>query len=220
MKSTHTLLGWVIVAVLSLARAVPALGNNDADSILEALQKRYETTVDFKADFQQITELKTLNRTMKALGKVYFRRPGKMLWRYQEPKGQVILADGKYLYYYEPEEKQVIKSRLSKAFLSDTPLSFMLGIGDLKRDFNGSLIRTDVDHYVVQLVPKEELGGVGQLRLGVTKDKFDILWAEIEDAVGNVTTIRFSDLQREVGLGDSLFRLEVPDDVDIIEMGS
>ncbi len=208
------------VAVLTFGLVVSAEGTKNAESILRGLQKKYESTIDFMADFQQVTELKTLNRIIEASGMVYFRRPGKMLWRYEDPKGQLILADGEYLYYYQPEEKQVIKSRLSKAFLSDTPLSFMLGIGDLKRDFNGTLIGTETDHFIIRLTPKEELGGVGELRLGIEKGDFDIVWARIEDAVGNVTTIRFSGMQREVGFADSIFRLEVPEGVDVIELGT
>ena len=208
------------MAVLTFGLVVSAEGSKNAESILLGLQKRYESTIDFVADFKQVTELKTLNRMIEASGMVYFRRPGKMLWRYKDPKGQLILADGEYLYYYQPEEKQVIKSRLSKAFLSDTPLSFMLGIGDLKRDFNGTLIGTETDHFVIQLTPNEELGGVGELRLGVGKGDFDILWARIEDVVGNVTTIRFSDIQREVGFADSIFQLQVPEGVDVIELGT
>lgn len=207
-------------AALTFGLVVSAKGTDNAELVLDGLQKRYESTIDFMADFRQETELKTLNRMIVASGKVYFRRPGKMLWRYQDPKGQLILADGEYLYYYQPEEKQVIKSRLSKAFLSDTPLSFMLGIGDLKRDFNGTLMGSQTEHYVIQLTPKVELGGVGELRLGVKKGDFDILWARIEDAVGNVTTIHFSGMRRGVGFADSLFRLEVPEGVDVIEFGS
>ncbi len=126
--------GFFTFAALTFGLVVAAKGIDDAELVLDGLQKRYESSIVFMADFRRETDLKTLNRTIEASGKVYFRRPGKMLWRYQDPKGQLILADGEYLYYYQPEEKQVIKSRLSKAFLSDTPLSFMLGIGDLNRD--------------------------------------------------------------------------------------
>ena len=220
LKRSLYLRGVLTFAALTFGLVVSAKGTDDAELVLDGLQKRYESTIDFMADFRQETELKTLNRMIEASGKVYFRRPGKMLWRYQDPKGQLILADGEYLYYYQPEQKQVIKSRLSKAFLSDTPLSFMLGIGDLKRDFHGTLIGSETKHYVIQLTPKEELGGVGELRLGVEKGNFDILWARIEDAVGNVTTIHFSGMQRGVGFADSLFRLEVPEGVDVIEFGS
>ena len=104
-----------------------------------ALQKNYDATVDFVADFRQETEVKTLNRSLKASGKLSFKRPGKMLWRYDEPKGQFVLADGKHLYFYQPEQNQVIKSPLKNAFRGDIPLSFLLGLGNLKKDFNATL---------------------------------------------------------------------------------
>jgi len=116
-----------------------AAENNNADAIVDKLQKNYDATVDFVADFRQETEVKTLNRSLKASGKLSFKRPGKMLWRYDEPKGQFVLADGKHLYFYQPEQNQVIKSPLKNAFRGDIPLSFLLGLGNLKKDFNVTL---------------------------------------------------------------------------------
>src|SRR5499426_3724267 len=126
-------LGFAVIATIGSRLSLAAEGNN-ADAVVEALQKSYDATVDFVADFRQETEVKTLNRTMKASGKLSFKRPGKMLWRYDEPKGQFVLADGKYLYFYQPEQNQVIKSPLKNAFRSDIPLSFLLGLGNLKKD--------------------------------------------------------------------------------------
>ena len=129
-KGALLLLVTLTISILSLVLAVLAAEIKDAEFVLEGLQKRYDSTLDFVADFRQETEIKALNRRLTAWGKVYFRRPGKMLWRYDEPKGQVLLADGEYLYFYQPEEKQVIKSRLSSAIRSNTPLSFLLGMGE------------------------------------------------------------------------------------------
>ena len=218
--SAFFLLATLTFPIFSHHLAAAAAEIKDAESVVEGLQKRYDSTVDFVADFFQETKLKTLNRRVKAWGKVYFRRPGKMLWRYNEPKGQVFLADGKHLYYYQPEQKQVIKSRLSYAIRSDTPLSFLLGIGDLKRDFKATLVSTDKEYYVVRLTPKEAMEGIGDFLLGIEIKEFDILWVQIEDAIGNVTTIRFSSMQRGVGLRDSIFNLQIPDGVDIVELGS
>ena len=191
----------------------------DAEVVVGNLQKRYDSTVDFVADFRQETEVKTLNRSLKAWGKLYFKRPGKMLWRYDEPKGQLVLVDGKSLYYYQPEQGQVIKSRLNNAFRSDIPLTFLLGIGDLKRDFKVTLKGLEQGSYVLQLGPKTELGGVSELLLGIESQGFDILWARIRDTVGNATTVRFSPMRRGVGLKDSLFRFQLPDGVDVVELG-
>ena len=188
--------------------------------VVENLQKSYNSIVDFVADFRQETEVKALNRNLKAWGKLYFKRPGRMLWRYDEPKGQLVLADGKSLYYYQPEQRQVLKSPLKNAFRSDIPLSFLLGIGSLKRDFKVTLKGMEEGHYVIQLAPKGDSGGLGEILLGVDRHSFDILWARIRDAANNGTTIRFSGLRKGTGLKDSLFRLQVPDGVDVVEIGS
>lgn len=189
-------------------------------SIVDQLQKSYDAVGDFTADFRQETEIKTLSRNLKARGKVYFKRPGKMLWRYDEPKGQWVLADGKSLYLYQPEQSQILKSPLRNAFRSDTPLSFLLGLGNLKRDFKVTVKGQEEGHYVIKLGPKGEAGALGEIELGVDRQAFDVLWARIRDAVGNLTTVRFINMKKGVGLKDSLFRLQIPDGVDVVEIGS
>jgi outer membrane lipoprotein carrier protein len=196
-----------------------AADSKNADEIVDSLQKSYEATADFVADFRQETEVKTLNRNLKAWGKVSFKRPGKMFWQYEEPKGQFVLADGKHLYFYQPEQNQVIKSPLKNAFRSDIPLSFMLGIGNLKKDFKAALKATEPTQYILRLEPKGESGGFSEILVGVTKASSDISWVSVRDASNNLTTIRFSGMRKAVGVKDSLFQLEVPKGVDVVELG-
>lgn len=192
----------------------------NGDAVADALQKRVNSTAEFVADFRQETEIKTLGRTIKSAGKVFFKRPGRMLWRYDEPKGQYVVADGKYLYLYQPEQAQVIKTPLRSAFRSDVPLSFLLGMGNLKRDFQYDLKGAEKDAYLLKLIPKSELGQVGELTLGVDASSFDLKWVRIQDAVGNVTTVRFSSLRRGVEVKDALFQPEIPKGVEVVELGS
>ena len=192
----------------------------DEEYVIENLQKSYDSAVDFVVEFRQETEIKTLNRNLKAWGKLYFKRPGKMLWRYDEPKGQLVLADGESLYFYQPEQRQVIKSPLKNAFRSGIPLSFLLGIGNLKKDFRVTLKGLEQGNYVLQLEPKGEQEGIGEILLGIERRRFDIVWVRIRDAVDNITMIHFSNIRKGIGLKDSLFRLQVPDGVDVIKLGS
>jgi outer membrane lipoprotein carrier protein len=197
-----------------------AAETQEEEGVIKNLQKTYDAAVDFVADFRQETMVKTLNRSLQSYGKVYFKRPGKMLWRYEEPQGQWVLADGKNFYFYQPDQRQILKSPLKNAFRSDVPLSFLLGLGDLRRDFKAALERSEKSHYVIRLQPKNNSEGFGKILLGVDRRTFDILWARIEDAVGNVTTVRFSSMRKGVGVKDSLFRLEIPEGVDVVEFGS
>ncbi|HEU4342621.1 MAG TPA: outer membrane lipoprotein carrier protein LolA [Candidatus Binatia bacterium] len=217
-----SLASWITLVLAMTWISAPgySLGaEKTADSIVDSLQKNYDATVDFTADFRQETEVKAVNRSLKAWGKLFFKRPGKMLWRYEEPKGQFVIADGKHLYFFQPEQNQIIKSPLKNAFRSDIPLSFLLGIGNLKKDFNAALKATEENQYVLRLEPKGDPGGFSEILLGVGKDSSDILWASIRDASNNLTTIRFSAMRKGVGIKDSLFQVQVPDGVDLVELG-
>ena len=190
-----------------------------AETILNGLQRNYDATTDFVADFEQETEVKTLNRSMKAAGQVTFKRPGKMYWRYHEPKGQFVLADGKSFYYYQPDQNQIIKSALKNAFRSDIPLSFLLGLGNLKKDFNATVKSSDESQHIVRLEPKTNSRGFSEVLLGLNKATYDIQWVSVRDAVGNLTTIRFSSMRKGTGVQESLFQLQIPNGADIIELG-
>jgi outer membrane lipoprotein carrier protein len=221
LRITLKVFSWLLLSLSLLTGSMDGLAAENAggEHILDKLQKNYDATVDFVADFRQETEVKTLNRNLKAWGQLSFKRPGKMLWRYEEPKGQFVLADGKHLYFYQPEQNQIIKSPLKNAFRSDIPLSFLVGIGNLKRDFNATLKGTEDNLQVLRLEPKAEGGGFSEVLMGVSRSTSDIVWVSVRDAVNNLTTIRFTNLRKGVGVQESLFRLQVPEGADIVELG-
>jgi len=212
------LLGSGLVSTVNL-QSSRAAETNSAEPIVDALQRNYDATVDFVADFRQETEVKTLGRSLKASGKLSYKRPGKMLWNYETPKGQFVLADGKHLYFYQPEQNQVIKSPLKNAFRGDIPLSFLLGLGNLKKDFNASVKASDESQNVLRLEPKGEAGGHNEILVGVSKPSSDILWVSVRDAANNLTTLRFSNMRKGVGIKDSLFQVQVPSGADVVELG-
>ena len=218
-KLSATWLSSVVFVLALLGGRIFAAENSGAEAIVDNLQKNYDATVDFTADFRQETEVKNLNRTLKSAGKLSFKRPGKMLWQYEEPKGQFVLADGNHLFFYQPDQNQVIKSPLKNAFRGDIPLSFLLGLGNLKKDFNATLKASEPTQNVLRLEPKGEAGGYTEILLGVSKPAADILWVSVRDAVNNITTLRFSNMRKGVGLKDALFQVQIPKGADVVELG-
>lgn len=190
----------------------------EADDIVARVQARYDATHDFTAKVIQKLRVASLDKTLTSEGTVAFKKPGRMRWEFKEDDPQIIVADGKTLWFYKPQEQQVFKAPFDAAFKSTTPISFLTGVGRIAQDFDVALNGESVDGKLLylQLVPKRAGGDVGVLRLRVTRDSADIRGAEIYDPLGNVSILEFEDLQRNLGLPDDRFEFEVPPGVDVI----
>jgi outer membrane lipoprotein carrier protein len=199
------------------APAKPASDCPDPATIVKKLQARYDETRAFKAQFVQEMKVASLGVSDRAEGTVVFKKPGKMRWDFQTPKAQQIISDGAILWISQPEDRQVLKAPFKAGFVSTTPVSFLLGVGRITDEF-----RPETDprgctatHLYVRLASKksEEIGAVS---FGVDRATYDIVEAAVTDPLGNVTTLTFSDVARNVDVPDATFEFVVPAGVDVI----
>src|SRR5215813_14752131 len=184
--------------------------------VVKRLQARYDSTAGFRADFTQEVESATLGQKVESRGTVVFKKPGRMRWEFNEPK-QTLVSDGKFFWFYQPAENQVIKTPFQQAFTSSTPTSFLLGVGQLQKDFTVSLTSTTAGAYQLRLTPKKDPEAIGLLDLTVNAKTFDIEQAVVTDPLGNVTRLRLSNIDRSTPLNDELFHFSAPPGVDVVE---
>ncbi len=189
--------------------------------VLNGIQSRYEKTKDSEANFIQEHFGKGMKQPNRGEGKVYFKKRGMMRWDYTTPH-QKLISDGHTLWFYQPDEKQVLISDVSKALKEKTPLAFLAGEGNLGRDFNLLNLKESVsqkeESYVVELTPKEPLATFSKLILTVDKEAFTVLQADVFDEMGNLTRTRFIDIQTNVGLSNAFFQFTVPPGTEVIKM--
>ncbi len=190
------------------------------DEVVAKVQQEYEIHSDFKANFVQESWVKSLGKKQIAEGAVEFKKPGKMRWIYRKPFKQEIISDGKTLWTYRPDDKQVIVSKMSQAFQSKAPSTFLAGIGNLKRDFEARFVKepSSKENYSLELTPLEAQGSLEKLFLTVERDSFKILQAKIQDAMGNITQINFSKIQFDNRLPDALFTFTPPKGVELFNL--
>lgn len=201
----------------------PYLGHGQVLSLAEVvakIQEQYENNLDFRANFQQESFLKSLGRKQEAEGIVYFKKPGKMRWIYQKPTKQEIISDGHNLWNYRPEEKQVVVSPMSQAFQSKAPQTFLGGLGNLQKDFQARFLKDPAAgaSYSLEFIPIENQGSLEKLFLLVEKGSFKIIQAQIQDVMGNITQINFSKVQFNNKLADALFHFTPPPGVEVFKM--
>ena len=68
-------------------------------------------------------------------GELSLRKPGRMRWQYDSPKGKLFVSDGKQVYLYTPATNRVEKMKVRESDDMRTPLAFLLGKFDFWRDF-------------------------------------------------------------------------------------
>ena len=200
-----------VKVLLLLLVATSAFGD-----VVDQVQARYDETKDFTAAVRQELVMASGGKSMTASGRVAFEKPGKMRWTLTEGVSQVIVADGSTLWFYEPDEQQVLKAPFQAAFRSSTPISFLTGVGRLRTDFDVTVEDAGSGPIRLKLQPRGD-ADLGVLLLTVDRESHDIVGAEVTDPIGNITKLQFTDLRRNVGLKPEEFRFDVPAGVDVVE---
>jgi outer membrane lipoprotein carrier protein len=181
---------------------------------VDGLQRHYRETRSFSAKFvEQIAPVGAPARTRT--GTVYFSKPGRMRWEFDEPSKELIVSDGELLYNYDPELNQVIEAPLTQALRSPGATEFLLGVGDLSRDFNPSLVGGASSDGLLhlKLAPKKPGSTV---ELGLEEKSYDIRTIRVTDQLGNVTFLKLANIESNHALPDSMFAFSPPAGADVV----
>jgi outer membrane lipoprotein carrier protein len=210
---------WILLGIVLVSPALIAATNDSSSQLkklLDRLQKHYQQTTSFSAKFQE--EIAPAGGTKREReGIVYYRKPGRMRWEFGGDDKELIVSDGKLLYSYQPDLNQVIETPLEQAFKSSAAASFLLGIGNVQRDFDASMPKSPpadgLKH--VKLAPKN---GGDTIEVGIDPATLDLKTLLLTDALGDVTELTFSDLKAGAPLDNKLFEFVAPAGADIVKV--
>lgn len=183
------------------------------DTILTRVQQRYDCSGSLRANFvETLSSPGGMTRTRK--GTVYFKKVGRMRWEFEAPSEGTVVSDGKTVYDYEQDLNQVVELPVSKALKSNAT-AFLLGLGNIRRDFNAALPSAPSGDGLTHVILTPR-GGGDTMELGLDPKRYDIVNFKLTSQIGGVTELKFSDIQTNVTLNDSLFRFTIPDGADIV----
>lgn len=206
--------------------------------VVSALEKGYTSLQDVQADFAQKTVIAGINREQKGSGELLLKKPASATamfrFNYLKPKQQIV-SNGKQVWFYLPENKQVMVSSVTDMFKggNSIALNYLTGLGHVSRDFNASFAQEPLDkngNYQLELMPKIPSAVLAKLQLtvsaaaveaflreGSVQGLFPVLASVIHDAGGNQTRIEYSRVRVNKGLADSRFSFKVPPGVEVIK---
>lgn len=202
-----------------------AIAPAQARALLERVQKQYAGIESMSGGFQQDSFVAALDEGEQSSGEMVFAKPGKMRWSYKKPRLQEVIVREGELWMYQPDRGQVMIDDIGAVLLSALPISFLMGIGNVTRDFDLVSACRGPDGVILKLVPHGKSGASRDEREGL--EGFDLLvdegkslpkGAKITSVGGNVTAIIFENLQLNRSLGGAeRFVLEYPKGVDILD---
>jgi outer membrane lipoprotein carrier protein len=204
-----------LLAAAPAARA--AAENPCAGGRVARIQTVYQALQSFEAHFAQ-EDVQTDGRRVQAAGTVSYLKPGRMRWEYAPPNEQLLVTDGKTVWLYDPILDNVTVQALGE-LTQGTPLAFLLGVGNLEKDFacRGFTRPPPADGLdYVELVPRQPIPALAYIQLGAQPRTGRIASLRMVDAQGNLREVRFKDLRTDVHLSPQAFTFVVKPGMEVI----
>jgi len=183
-------------------------------TLIDGLQRKYSRMQGIAADFTQIYQGPD-GRVLKESGRVLLKRPRKARWDYSNPERKVFISNGKDIYFYVYGEKEATRTAVRESADPQIPFLFLLGQGNLRRDFSRIDLESGVlpavpGDIVVRLVPKRAPEDFKELLAEANPDSFAVRRLVISGRNGSRMDFLLSNIRENYVAPDSEFVFTLP----------
>jgi outer membrane lipoprotein carrier protein len=207
---------WSTLMAFFLAAAPPAA--SPLDTIVDRLERNYNTTHSMIAEFEQRYTSKVFRRTKVSRGTLRFAKPGLMAWDYREPARRQFILDGKDLWVYQVADRQVLVRRNYDGDDLKAALRFLWGDGGLRTDFRIERVKQSATRAMLKLTPKKPAGYYRHVRLVVDLKTYRVTDSVVVDPQGNENRFRFTKVRYNQPMAPDSFRFTPPKGVVVSEL--
>jgi outer membrane lipoprotein carrier protein len=218
--------------VCLLVLAVPAFGQDPLPgsvrggekvaAIVQRISQAQAGTETLQARFEQRRTTRLLAEPSLSRGRFYFNAPDQVRWEYELPQQMSVLLTGGVALTYRPAEKRAerieVGRRQRKVFRF---LGAAEPLEELKRYFAFTLRdRGDDSNFLLTLDPASHLvkKHVKKVEVEIDRTRFIPVKVVYIEPDGDSTEYVFSDIVRNEPLPAGLFQLDLPPDVQVVEM--
>lgn len=216
----------VLLVVVAAAVEVRAQNDPDIDKFLKEFDAKRTFLNDYTAVFRQIKFNRLFNEYSEpATGTLTYKRPGRIVWRYEKPDEMTVLLRNRRVHMYIADMAQMdVYDFRDERSMKALFLGFDQTAADLKKSYDIDLVDPGderSDTWAVKLKPhdKKLAAYFQRVNLWLRKKDFAVTKIAIEGpgGNGNLTEIRLTDIKTNKNVPDKTFDLEVPPETSIIE---
>ena len=195
-----------LLITIALMFPVSSYAATASEDLISALTKLHS----FKADFVQSVLDGRGSIIQKSSGQMALQRPGKFRWETQKPGQQLVIADGKKVWFYDIDLQQVTVQK-QQTTQPNSPALLLNGEPiKLAKDY----IITQPANGIYQLKPKQTNSMFNIIELGFQNNNLNII--RLQDSFGQITTVQFKNVDNNPNLPARLFQFVLPKGVDVV----
>jgi outer membrane lipoprotein carrier protein len=191
-----------------------AVNNRDVQRALKGVEDRYNGAPTLQLAFSESYKLHGRERVEK--GDLFLRKPGKMRWQYATPAGKLFISDGKFIYFYTPQDNHAEKMKFKETDDLRAPLAFLLGHLDFNKDFREFHARPEEGGIFITAIPKSDKLPYDEVSFLVAPD-FAIRRLEVKGQDSSVLQFTFENERKGPPLQDALFTFTPPPGTEYVD---
>lgn len=206
-----TMLRPLLTAVLACTwMAAPLLASANA---IDELREFSRQTRSASGEFQQRTLKSNGQSADSTSGRFAFAKPGLFRWEVRTPYEQLMVADGKQIYFYDKDLNQVTVRKASDA-LGATPAAILFGDADLAESFNLQDSGSRDGLSWIEARPKNKEAGFESIAIGMKAGRPEAM--EVVDAFGRKTLFSFRQIETNPKIPPDQFKFTPPAGAEVV----
>ena len=202
----------LLIALLSVSAFA---ADTPLQTLLKGVETRYNKAKTLQVFFHEDYTPPGRPRRSES-GTLLLRKPGRMRWDYEQPKGKLFVSDGKYLWLYTPDDNKAEKMKLQESDDMRAPLAFLLGKLNFEKEFRNVQAKPEGDGQRITAEPKTDNLPYSNVDFVVGPD-LNIRMVKVIGFDRSILEFRFDDEKMDPPLDDKLFKFQVPKGASLVE---
>ncbi|MEN0057654.1 MAG: outer membrane lipoprotein carrier protein LolA [Bdellovibrio sp.] len=212
------------LSVLSIAFLFMSVFQAEAaeSALLQKVSKKYRDAKLVEMNVEKSVKSDLLGKETKHTGRIFLAK-GKFRWENTQPEKTLLVFDGTTIWSEQSPPKefggpvQVAKGKVDKKNKGHVLISSLLGT-DLKKNFKIGDEKKEGDTVKVSVQPLNGGLTVKSLLLTLSPKESTLKQISYEDDIGNVTTMKFSNVQFLKTEKSSLFKYTAPKGAQVTDL--
>ena len=192
-------------------------GDPALDALLKGVETRYNSAKTLQVLFHE--DYTPPGRAKRSeSGTLVLRKPLKMRWDYDQPKGKLFISDGKFLWLYTPEDNRAEKMKLKESDDMRAPLAFLLGKLDFSKEFRNLQAKPEGPATRITAEPKTDNLPYSAVEFLIASDH-RITAVKVTNFDHSILEFRLDQEKVDPPLDAKLFQFQTPKGAQLVEAG-